>query len=330
MKVVAVLYSSPPHRTVGGEMMTLRLMDNLAARGHQVSVVARTFTSPGRWKSVPIIPGHTTGEISSLEALNSADVVVTHPELLAWTHQLTRAVMRKPIVAIVHNLENWTLRSLVAYPDTHVVANTVTTASALVARKIRSARDIAIVYPPVEVIDAPVPGLPREFVTLVNLSEDKGGKVFDALASAFPDVPFLGVLGGHGEQMYSRVSDRVPENVTLFRHGPLNLPLHLTKVLIAPSRTETYNMVACEAMMLGIPVIASDLPAHRESLGESSELVDAEDIDAWQSALQKVLYDNDELLGAQQRAHEHSIVLRDRLSKTYDTWESVLLTYGSR
>lgn len=44
-------------------------------------------------------------------------------------------------------------------------------------------------------------------------------------------------------------------------------------------------MVAVEAQSNGVPVIASDIPSLRESLGDGALFVPREDLDAWASAL---------------------------------------------
>jgi hypothetical protein len=41
-----------------------------------------------------------------------------------------------------------------------------------------------------------------------------------------------------------------------------------TDIVLCPSRNESFNRIAVEAMLNGIPVVASDLPAHRTLLGD--------------------------------------------------------------
>lgn len=60
-----------------------------------------------------------------------------------------------------------------------------------------------------------------------------------------------------------------------------------------PSRHEGFGWPPLEAMSQGVPVVASDLPALREVLGDAAVLVPAGDVDAWAAALGGLLEDRD-------------------------------------
>jgi glycosyltransferase involved in cell wall biosynthesis len=62
-------------------------------------------------------------------------------------------------------------------------------------------------------------------------------------------------------------------------------------VLAAPSRKEGLPLAVVEAMALGLPVVASDIPAHRETLGEGSEGLVAGTPEAFAARLAAVLDD---------------------------------------
>jgi glycosyltransferase involved in cell wall biosynthesis len=61
--------------------------------------------------------------------------------------------------------------------------------------------------------------------------------------------------------------------------------------LCAPSLAEGFGLPPLEAMALGIPVLASDIPAHREVLGDAAVLLPPSDPEAWSSALLRVVGD---------------------------------------
>ncbi len=68
--------------------------------------------------------------------------------------------------------------------------------------------------------------------------------------------------------------------------------------LVSPSLLEGFGLVPLEALALGTPVVASDLPATREVLGGSSALVDPADVQGFAGAIQKAIGDP----GARRRA----------------------------
>ena len=81
------------------------------------------------------------------------------------------------------------------------------------------------------------------------------------------------ILRGHVLQR-PRCSDR--ELSTWLRHA---------SALLFPSFTEGFGMPLVEALALGVPVIANDLPVFREIAGSIPEYLDALDGLAWQSAV---------------------------------------------
>jgi glycosyltransferase involved in cell wall biosynthesis len=64
-------------------------------------------------------------------------------------------------------------------------------------------------------------------------------------------------------------------------------------VFLYPSRYEGFGIPPLEAMASGTPVVASNVTAMPEVLGDAAVLVDPEDIDALASATQKLLDENE-------------------------------------
>lgn len=321
MKIAAFLYSCPPFRTVGGEMMTLRLLQHSAEQGHDVSVVVRTLDHPMMFGDVKLVPGHTADNQLARRVFNECEILVTHPELASVPARYTARLTRVPWVGIVHNLGKSTLRGLAFKPSMSVVANAHRTAELLIQSKATGERPLTVIYPPAVPPVPPVQGLPPSFCTMVNLSPAKGAATLQRLTEDLPGVQFLAVLGGHGEQE----PPKGVSNVTLYGHfSGLGLPFGLSRVIISPSLDETYGMVVCEATAAGIPVVASDIPAHREALGDSAILLDPDDRDGWAAAVGTLMKDDDAWLRASYRTADHAKVLAQRTDETYAKWDRLV------
>jgi glycosyltransferase involved in cell wall biosynthesis len=128
--------------------------------------------------------------------------------------------------------------------------------------------------------------VPGYSITLVNLNENKGCKVFYEMAKRFPEFRFLGVVGGHGEQI---IDDSMP-NVTI-QPQTANMKEDVwrrTRILLMPSIYESYGMAGVEALASGIPVLAHPTEGLRESQGPFGEFLDRGDLDAWEKALERL------------------------------------------
>ncbi len=138
-----------------------------------------------------------------------------------------------------------------------------------------------VLHPPVDPEQYRVE--PGDCITLVNVSKAKGAELFFELARRMPDRPFLGVRGTWGHEVIPAV---VPDNVSII--GPLADMREVygrTRLLVVPSRWESYGRVGLEGAISGIPTIASDLPGLREALGDSARYAPRDDADRWASEI---------------------------------------------
>ena len=287
MRVAAYLHNYPPGRLLGGELMTSILLEALVEAGHDVTVICYEAPVPRERNGVHIVPRR---KMMLGEDMAGFDVFISHPEVAGFARN---RVGDAPFVSIVHNLNPPTIDALRITRAHLVVAN----AQATLDRVKSLGRQSMIVHPPTLVDRHPLPpGVTGSFATLVNLCPEKGGDLFYELAAARPHRSFLGVTGGYGEQVFK---DRRPSNVYLLGQSEsMGVVYAATKVLLFPSQTETYGMVAAEACIAGIPVIAHPLPGVREALGDAATWVDRDDIDGWLDALDALDQHEEWLLAA--------------------------------
>lgn len=143
----------------------------------------------------------------------------------------------------------------------------------------------------------PMPQMRERSTRLVyvgRLEENKGVLLFPELARAlhqsFPDLTLE--LAGSGP-LARRLRQAGP---ALRLHGDLDRAgvrelLSRCDAFIFPSWYESFGIAPLEAQAVGIPVIASDLPALREALGDSAVFLPAHAPSDWARALEELLRD---------------------------------------
>lgn len=283
MRILAMYHAYPPHHNAGAEWDAHTLLKATVEAGHEVHVqlsqpisgVTRDFTLDGVNVHVHL------DKRDPFRWLGSSDVIVTHLENTPRATILGQQA-RVPVVHRLHNTFKPTKRWLEAPGVSLAVAN-----SKWMAEEMRVPQvPILVVRPPVDPADyATKPG---DKVTIVNLFENKGGPQFWRIATALPDVEFLAVKGGYGEQV---VPAEIPANVELVDNTPKmrDEVYARTKILLMPSEYESWGRVGVEAMASGIPVIAHPTEGLTESLGDAGVFVDRDDTDAWAAEIRRLL-----------------------------------------
>lgn len=109
-----------------------------------------------------------------------------------------------------------------------------------------------------------------------------------------PAAPALVIAGGRGwlyEDILSaaqRHDDGAVRLIGYVRDVDLPALYSLARAFAFPSLYEGFGLPPLEAMACGTPVACSNRPSLPEVTGEAALLVDAEDIDAWSAALERV------------------------------------------
>ena len=120
-----------------------------------------------------------------------------------------------------------------------------------------------------------------------------------------PPIVVVGMAGHHVQVHHTSIATGLrPEEATTsarLSDEDLFALLGSASVVLIPSYDEGLSLPVIEATECGAPVVVSDIPAHRELLGEGAFLAPAGDLDALTQALAKVRGDRG--LAARQRAH---------------------------
>lgn len=262
MRICGVTPLYPPASRVGAWLTTHEFLRHLAGRGHEVIAVpfmgARDETE---YQGVTVRP-----KGALIEEVRAADVVISHCGDNGRAHREAQRC-RIPSVRLFHGgrmtRESMARSALVVFNSDSARAQSPWPGPTIVCR------------PPTNPDDYRT--TPGAAVTLVNLSEAKGVKTMWAAAEQLPDVEFLGVTGQTGTQERPRV-----RNCTILHPiDDMREVYSRTRVLLMPSRAETWGRVGVEAMCSGIPVIAHPTEGLRESLGDAGIFVDRDDIGGW-------------------------------------------------
>jgi glycosyltransferase involved in cell wall biosynthesis len=189
-------------------------------------------------------------------------------------------------------------------------ARAIIVISDFMKRYIRDHGDLEAQLLPLPVYGAgPFPDLARfdqGYVTMINPCELKGVSIFIGLARENPDIQFAAVpTWGADEQLVKRLR-QMPNVQILKPANDIEEILEQTRVLIVPSLwPETFGYVVPEAMLRGIPVLASDigglpeaklgvdyvLPVRPGEFRKEGFVSPPQDLAPWSRALSELLSD---------------------------------------
>ena len=277
MTVVALSHGYPPFWNMGGEVSLHR---TLQAIDEEV-IVLTNVDKPYTFEGIKVMQINTPDVLNvmadpkpiarQLRELG-ARVVIAQNEL---SLPAVKAAAEMGAISIVslHTPPKYgkLLRQAVVEAD-YAIYNTETSAKQWGEPK------ALVVHPPIN----PLPNKTindGDAFTLLSSLVNKGVEVVLELAKMYPDRRFIVVRSPaeptHGlEDLEDRVAN-LP-NVELHpRVAPEDVDKYFkqTRILLVPSRYETYGMSAIEAAGYGIPSVHVDTPHTREGIGEASILI---------------------------------------------------------
>lgn len=196
------------------------------------------------------------------------------------------------------------------------VINTLRTASRIVVNSRYTADELAafaaregILSPPIHAVHLgleptfltpPTAATPRPYFVHIGTIEARKNLAFlltiwrrlaERMGEAAPQLVLVGRYGWENEAVLDHLQ-RSPALQGLV-HQAADLPdsalatlMASARALVAPSSVEGFDLPAVEASALGVPLIASDIPVHRE-LVPNAQLIDPLDGLGWLNALEK-------------------------------------------
>lgn len=287
MKVAAIAHFGLTWRSCGSEVVIHELLRAAAAAGHETEMWVTHQDSQRSWRGTE--PDITLDNVlihRVRNVLNAGqevrawrpDVIVSHHDHATFSIKLARQFKARSVF-LTHNNFDINRRPLRARPDL-TIWNSDWVRESLV-EKFGQPKHSMTFHPPLTEGRHKVEQT-GDAITLCNLNADKGAHLFYELARAEPNRKFIGVVGGHGQQV---IRKQLP-NVTIMEHGPdMKRVWSQTRILLMPSIQESYGLVAVEAGLNGIPTIAHPTDGLKENLGAGGLFADRDSVAEWQHHL---------------------------------------------
>jgi len=249
----------------------------------------------------PLGLGRNAGALARLTEAEGVDLVHARSRAPAWSALWAARRSGVPFVTTYHGIYKQTNRAKALYNSVMargdaVIANSRYTADLIAARHPVAAGRIAVVYRGSD-LDALDPanvsgerraalrtawGLPEGVPVILNVARLTGWKgqrvLIDALArlARETDRPFVAVLAGDAQGRAEYLADLETRIAQAGLSDRVRLPGHCADVpaalaladvaVVASTEPEAFGRAAVEAQAAGVPVIATDLGAARETV----------------------------------------------------------------
>jgi len=272
MKLYCPVHAFVPEHGSGAEWMLHDMLKYLIERGHQ-AIVQVPGAKEKEFNGIKVVADIIPQEVKS------SDVIISHLNRTGEGLNLGQAY-KKPFVFIAHNTHPYGMVA-VKRKKIGVIYNSNYVKGAV--HNIHKHQPTMIVTPPCDINHYKI-NKPGTHVTLVNINDAKGGATLKFLAGLMPKEKFLGVKGSYGNQVLDQ-----PKNVKIVDNmGDIRKAYAKTRIIIMPSRYESWGRVAVDAMSCGIPVIANPTPGLQESLGDAGYFVKFNDVEGYKRAIEEI------------------------------------------
>jgi len=264
----------------GSETMAHLINKYLINKGYIVNVIIYdAICSNVSNESVNII---NSNDIEKVElAINSSDILfsqnLTYPELAVKKAN----ELNKPVVIFLHTHDpTWDrnpeeYRGLINPSKINIVYNSI-----WLKKFFNSSLNSIVLNPPINCADYNTT-TNNMYVSLLN--RNKGEDIVLLIAEKMPDVKFL-IIGDNENKIVNNITYKPNTKNVKEIYG-------ITDIVLMPSVTESWGMVATEAMCSGIPSIASPTEGLKENLAYAGLFIDRDSIDEWVSMIYKLKND---------------------------------------
>jgi glycosyltransferase involved in cell wall biosynthesis len=254
----------------------------LISKGYIVNlIIYDRICSDTPYEGVNIINSNDIEKVNL--AINSSSILFSqnlgYPELAVKKAN----ELNKPVVIFLHTHgSTWDrspeeYRGLIDHSKINVVYNSI-----WLKKFFNSSLNSIVLNPPINCADYNT-STNNMYVSLLNKEDYKGGDVVLRIAEKMPDVKFL-IIGANEETIVNNIT---------YKPNTKNVKeiYSITDIVLMPSTSESWGMVATEAMCSGIPTIASPTEGLKENLGYAGIFIDRNSIDEWVSMIYKLKND---------------------------------------
>jgi glycosyltransferase involved in cell wall biosynthesis len=327
MNILASVHLYPPEHLCGAEFMLHAINRHMSAQGHTVKVLLHQanqykITEHYIYDGIDVFP---PDQNTIMNLFRWADVVITHLDYTAWTINMA-AIQRIPVVHLIHNTHPY-VHIIDAEKPQFIVYN-----AQWAADKLKYQHDSIVIPPPVDpdVYNVGLISDRNTAITLINLDTNKGGHILRQIAEAMPERQFIGVVGSYSEPYSDGQHVNQPPNVEVWPKQPdIRKVYERTRILIMPSKYESWGRTATEAMASGIPVICTSTPGLLENCGEAGYYIqDRDKVAEWVKGIKR-LDDKKIYAAASKKAKERAAALdpKENLHRLEKFMQNAIHTY---
>lgn len=260
-----------PTHNCGSEFYAHNINKYLVSKGHNVRIVLNQAVMHNVRVPYAVDGVDVFGPNGSTDQYLWADIILTHLDFSHATIGIG-AVINKPVVNVIHNSHPYECIQN-ARRNNYCIYN-----SKWIQNKLNYQWPSMVFTPPIDHRYFDLGNDPREteYITLINLDENKGGFILRRLAETLPNKKFLAVKGSYSEPHYFGQASNFPSNVTVVPNTPNIKEIYAkTRILLMLSRYESWGMTATEAMCNGIPVICTPTEGLKENCADAGIFIPA-------------------------------------------------------